>query len=269
VSWWNPVTWRRAHRRRELLSQPIAPSWRPWFARLPCWRTLSPGERERLAGIARVLVAERPFEGCGGLALTEEMVVTISGQAALLLLHLQHDYFASVPSILVYPRAFVDPTPRVDAGGIVHEGSANLGEAWRRGPVVLSWADVLAGLSHRDGRNLVLHEFAHKLDMLDGYADGCPPLKSKSAHRRWHDVMLRAYEELCHASEQGRASLLDAYGATNPAEFFAVATECFFGQPGATKQRHPQLYDVLAAYYRQDPAARDAPGSGDGADARR
>ena len=147
-------------------------------------------------------------------------------------------------------------SPLTDAAGVVHEGTVNLGEAWQRGPVVLAWDAARGGaLDPRDGHNLVLHEFAHKLDMLDGLADGTPPLGDRARFTAWVATMTREFEQLRAASADGRATVLDAYGATNPAEFFAVATECFFEKSRTLRDRHPALYEVLSDYYHQDPAA--------------
>ena len=143
-------------------------------------------------------------------------------------------------------------------GGLVMEGpSQRLGEAWYRGPVVLSWdAANPDGRHSSDGTNLVFHEFAHQLDMLDRSIDGTPPLGSREQYERWQEVMSAEFERLVDASERGEATLLDQYGATDPAEFFAVATECFFERPLPMRRRHPQMYEVMREYYRQDPAAR-------------
>lgn len=253
----DPFSWWRARRRRKLLATPVPASWQPILDGLPFFARLTPAEQATLRGTARVLIAEKSWEGCGGLALTDRIRVTIAAQAALLLLHLEHDYYRGLQSILVYPHAFVDPMPWVTESGVVTQGIANHGEAWRRGPVVLDWDEARAGVARPDdGRNLVLHEFAHKLDMLDGFADGCPPLHGRAAYRAWHEVMSREYQALCDADEHGRATLLDAYGTTNPAEFFAVATECFFEQGPALAARHPAMYALLRDYYGQDPAAR-------------
>ncbi len=144
--------------------------------------------------------------------------------------------------------------------GLIHVGgSGRLGEAWYRGPVILSWADARAGgQDPRDGQNVVLHEFAHQLDMLDGSADGIPPLPAGEPTRHWRTVMKAEYERLVRESERGRATLLDEYGATSEAEFFAVATECFFEKPLPLSREHPELYGVLSDFYRQDPAKRCA-----------
>jgi Mlc titration factor MtfA (ptsG expression regulator) len=247
------MSWLRNRWRRRLLATPFPDTWLAFLRKnVAVYRLLTEAERGRLCDALRVMVAERNWEGCGGLVLTDAIKVTVAGQAALLLLGLEHDYFSRVPSILIYPSGYRAPA---DRDGDVHEG--RLGEAWYRGPVVLAWDAVLAGTQDRDhGRNLVLHEFAHQLDFLDGYADGTPPLETNARRRRWHDVMTTEYERLIRESEHGHSMVLDEYGTRNPAEFFAVVTECFFGRAVLMKRRHPELYALLKDYYKQDPADR-------------
>jgi Mlc titration factor MtfA (ptsG expression regulator) len=253
------LSWLKNYRRRRLLATPFPAGWHAYVERnVALAESLSPSERARLRDNLRIFIAEKNWEGCGGLAITEEIQVTVAAHACLLLLGLEHDYFRRVLSVLVYPSAYRDPGEHRHDFGVVDEGSEGReGEAWYRGPVVLSWDSVLAdGRDPSQGRNLVLHEFAHQLDFLDGASDGTPPLGSRQQYRRWHEVMSLEYDRLVRASERGRATLLDHYGATNPSEFFAVATECFFTRPVATVHRHPQLYQVLREYYGQDPAKR-------------
>jgi hypothetical protein len=190
--------------------------------------------------------------------MTDEVKVTIAAQAALLILAMDHDYFSNVESILVYPFDYVAVETTVGSDRIVNVGpSFRAGEAWSTGPIVLSWPDALAGgRNESDGRNVVLHEFAHKLDYRNGSADGVPRLKTKLEYDRWSEVMSREFDELVRDSETGHATLLNKYGATNPAEFFAVTTECFFERGGQLKSSHPNLYEVFRGFYNQDPAGR-------------
>lgn len=245
-------------RRRKLASQPVSDSFERALASNVVYdRILDDEERQRLRSIASVLIAEKYWEGCGGQAVNEEVQVTIAAQAALLLLNLEHDYFPDVQSILVYPGAYVQQHRDMWAQGPTSDSSSNLGEAWFRGPVVLSWADAKQhGQQLGIGHNLVLHEFAHKLDMLSGYVDGTPPQRNKDDYQRWHTVMTSEFQRLCQASEQGRQTVLRHYGATNVGEFFAVCTEAFFTNPLAVQAHHEALYDVLHSYYGQDPAER-------------
>lgn len=238
----------------------MPPAWSRWLEALPFYGRLSTGERHRLRDIARVLIAEKSWEGCGGLEITDEIRVLVAAQAALLILAIDHDYYRDVRSILVYPSSYIASQPRTDHAGVVHEGGhANLGEAWQRGPVILAWDAAAQGARDpRDGHNLVLHEFAHKLDMLDGFADGTPPLRNRQAYASWKRIMTEEYQALIEASRRGERTVLDDYATTNPAEFFAVATESFFEKAVQLRERHPSLYALLRDYYGQDPAAQAA-----------
>ena len=227
------------------------PQERPDLDRLP------EADQRELQGHLQVFLAEKYFEGCAGLELTEEIKVTIAAQACLLLLHRETNYYPRLVTILVYPYAYVAKSVEPIGGGVVQEGeTARLGEAWKDGVVVLSWDDVRRGASNlHDGHNVVLHEFAHLLDQQDGSADGAPILEHRSQYVTWARVLSDEYEQLRRDTEQGRTDVLDEYGATNPAEFFAVATECFFEKPIPLRRKHPQLYEELKNYYRQDPAS--------------
>lgn len=247
--------WRRRRRQRALLASPMDSAWEPWLDAAPQAERLRGALRDRWRDKTRILVDQFHWEGCGGFELTDEHRVAIAGQAALLILERKED-LARIPAVLVYPEPFVNPLPRTDATGVVTSGLSAHGEAWQRGPVILDWKAVERGIRRgNDGRNVVIHEFAHKLDMLDGYANGAPPLRTGRLTRRWQATLGAAYEQLCRANAQGRATLLDTYGTVNPAEFFAVATECFFEQGRKLRRRHPELYEVLADYFGQDPAA--------------
>lgn len=247
---------KRHEARAELLAAPFPDAWLAVLQQLPFYGKLDERGQQRLRSDLRVLIAEKSWEGCGGLELTEAMQVTIAAQASLLLLNIEHEYYKDVDSILVYPSTYRG-MPQQDRLGIVSDGAAHLGEAWHRGPVVLAWDSAQGGaLDPNDGHNLVLHEFAHKLDLLDGLADGTPPLPDRARMREWVAVMTAEFDALQKAAANGRATLLDKYGATNPAEFFAVATECFFERSDKLRQRHARLYAVLQDYYQQDPAAR-------------
>jgi Mlc titration factor MtfA (ptsG expression regulator) len=223
------------------------------------YRRLSHAEQAKLRDDMRILIAEKNWEGCGGLVLDDEIKVTIAAQIAMLVLGFSGQYFHKVQSILVYPDAFVVPGAMITEGGVVLEGdSAREGEAWYRGPVILAWAEALAGgRGANAGHNLVFHEFAHQLDMLNGrHADGTPPLDSTEQERRWRTVINEHFRQLVHDCQSGRSTLLDSYGTTNRSEFFAVATETFFQRPRAMQRLHPDLYDIFRQFYRQDPAAR-------------
>ena len=250
-----------ARRRAKLRAQPLDPALRAFVDRnVPYVALLTDDEQRLLEGHINVFLAEKSFEGCGGLEITDEIRVTIAAQACLLLLHqAEPHYYPECDVILVYPEAYVAKAQRRD-GMIVMEGEeARLGESHQRGVVVLSWADVRRGAADvKDGHNVVIHEFAHQLDQEDGAADGAPPLSRRANYGPWARVLGKEYAALEAALERHRKSDIDAYGATNPAEFFAVVTETFFEKPQQLKARHPELYEQLAQYYKQDPAARRA-----------
>jgi Mlc titration factor MtfA (ptsG expression regulator) len=248
--------WLERRRRRRLLAAPFPADWLAHLRRnVAAYEILTGAEQARLRDDLRVFIAEKSWEGCGGLSVTDEVRVSIAAQACLLLLGVEHDYFAHVQTVLVYPTAYRSPDGEVGPDGVVREGIGRHGEAWRGGPVVLAWDEVRAGgQNHRDGRNVVLHEFAHQLDFLDGLIDGTPPLRDAEQYREWQRVMTAEFDRLRADVGRGRATVLDAYGATDPAEFFAVATECFFEKPRQLQERHPEVYGALRGYYCQDPA---------------
>jgi Mlc titration factor MtfA (ptsG expression regulator) len=249
----------RGHRRKALLAEPFPPGWIDILQEnVAHYAYLRDDEKSRLHDDLRIFISEKNWEGCGGQEITDEIKVTSAAQACLLLLNLKHDYFANVESILVYPTDYFAKDRSVGPGGIIDESPSNrLGEAWSIGPVVLSWLDVKSdGMNEMDGHNVTLHEFAHKLDLDDGAADGVPRLTNDEQYERWAEVMSAEYERLVKNSERGHATLLDEYGATNAGEFFAVATECFFEKARQMREKLPELYEVLKSYYKQDTAAR-------------
>jgi hypothetical protein len=248
----------KERRRKDVRARPFPENWRQILAKnVPFYLRLPREDRGQLEGDVQVFLEEKRFEGCGGLEITDEIRVTIAAQACILLLHRDTDDYPDLEIILVYPSTYVDKRPRVAEGGIVVEdGSARLGESWERGVVVLAWDSVLRGAADlRDGHNVVLHEFAHQLDQEDGAADGAPVLERRNMYGAWARVLGREYEALVRADATGKRAVLDHYGATNPAEFFAVITEAFFERPHALRARHPELYEQLQSFYRQDPAA--------------
>jgi Mlc titration factor MtfA (ptsG expression regulator) len=251
-----PMGWWKEHRRSRILDEPFAAAWWDILERnVPAVRKLDSAERATLERNVRIFVAEKHFEGCAGLALSDEMRVTIAGHACLLLLHLgEADVFPTVESVLVYPSAYRVPS-ETRPGGIVVDDVARAGEAWRQGTVVLAWDEVLRS-AHDPRHNLVLHEFAHALDQENGATDGAPRLPAPAMYGPWARVLGAEYERLTRTIHEGHATWIDPYGATNPAEFFAVVTEVFFGRPLELRGAHPELYAQLRGFYRQDPAAR-------------
>jgi Mlc titration factor MtfA (ptsG expression regulator) len=266
--------WLQARHRRQILEHLFPESWNSILEHnVAHWKLLDDVERVQLRSLVQVFVAEKQWEGCGGLELTDQIRVTIAGLACLLVLGLDHMLYSNVKTILVYPSTVVAPGPHSAlAPGITIQGPEIpiYGQSILRGPVVLVWDAVLCGATHPErGHNVVYHEFAHKLDMLDGCVDGTPPLADHGQYERWIKVCKREYDELRHRASKGKRTFLDAYGSTNPGEFFAVITEYFFDKPLQMKRHHPELYSVLHEFYRQDPAARELrhahrhPGSGD------
>ncbi len=247
--------WLKRRRRQRLTAAPFPESWSAILRRnVPAYLLLEAPQRQALEHSVQILVAEKNWEGCGGLTIDEEIKVTIAGQASRLLLGWGGDYFDHVFSVLVYPDTFVVPQRTVTEGGLVLEGESPVeGQAWYRGPVILAWVDVLAAGDPENG-NVVLHEFAHQLDMLSGRIDGNPVLTSTQQDQRWKQVTQAEFSRLVRDCQHGKPTLLDCYGATHPAEFFAVATESFFEHPLDLLAFHPALYEVLHDYYHQDPA---------------
>jgi Mlc titration factor MtfA (ptsG expression regulator) len=247
----------KQRRRRKLRAQPLAEEWRAIVSRnTPFFNRLPADDQKELLGHLQVFLAEKRFEGCGGLELTNEIQITIAAQACLLLLHRKTDYYPRLLTILVYPSSYVVDEEHHLEGHVWEEGKAGrLGETARQmGSMVLAWDAAKSGASDpSDGKNLVLHEFAHQLDFEDYVTDGVPALASRSEKLSWAEVMRTEFALLRATDAIGIPTLLDTYGATNPAEFFAVATEAFFERPRALRQRHPKLYGRLQEFFRQDP----------------
>lgn len=254
----------KGRRRKKLRETPLTAEQIAIVARdFPYWSRLAPDDQRELGGHMQVFLDEKSFEGCGGLELTDEMRVTIAAQACLLLLHRgspTSECYPGLDVVLVYPRAFRAPhggDEQRDGAVILEGGSGRLGESHSRGLVVVSWDDVRRGAADpNDGKNVVLHEFAHQLDQADGAADGAPELDRRSMYGPWASTLGEEFEALHAAAERHRKTVIDKYGATNPAEFFAVITEAFFEKPRQLQQKHPELYAQLVAYYKQDPIAR-------------
>jgi len=224
------------------------------------YRGMDAGQRARLERLVRRFLHEKTFVGCAGLEITDEMRVTIAGQACLLLLGTKGELvYPTLHSVLVYPGAFLVPRRQVDEAGVVSEERQDLlGESWGDGRVILSWDHVRRAGGEDPGHNVVLHEFAHQLDSESGSTNGAPYLGSAERYRSWSEVLSRDFAALRHDAWFGQQGVLDHYGATNPAEFFAVATEAFFEQPHRLAERHGALFEEFLKYYRIDPRAWSA-----------
>lgn len=246
----------RRLKRKELSEKPFPSEWENIVRKnVPLYNRLPDLLKEQLHGLVQVFLAEKEFEGCAGLQITDEIKVTIASQACMLLLNRKTSVFKKLHTILVYPETYIAKTMSSD-GVITLEGhSIRLGESWKRGPVVLAWDSVRGGTANiGDARNIVLHEFAHQLDQEDGSADGAPILQKRSRYVTWAKILSREYESLQNYERTGARTDIDKYGATNPAEFFAVVTESFFEKPKQLKRKHPELYSELSSYYNLDPA---------------
>jgi MtfA peptidase len=226
---------------------------------LPMYESLSVDERRRLQGHVLVFLSQKQFIGCRGLQVTEQMKVTVAAIAALLLLNERGKYFPRLRSILMYPDAYIAHERVAMAGGVVEERQvARLGESWTTDQVVLSWQQIQYDLIHwQDGQNVILHEFAHQLDQEDGKAEGVPVLQRDADYKTWAEIMTVEYQQLCDRTTKGQKTVLNPYGATNPAEFFAVATETFFEKPQQLMTHHGALYDQLQRYYQLNPLQWD------------
>lgn len=249
----------RSRRRRRIKAQPFPPAWLAIVTRtVPYVQCLSDADKAELYDHIKVFLAEKTFEGCGGLVMTDEIRVTIAAQACVLLLHRDSGYYPDLRTILVYPSSYVAPVKRPLGNGsamVIETAELRAGESWHRGSLVLSWRDVQAGSAQPcDGRNVVFHEFAHQLDSESGAVEGAPALEGRSAYAAWATVLGREFESLMQDLRTNRPTLLGAYAAKNPAEFFAVVTEVFFERPHELWERHPDLYQQFKQFYNQDPA---------------
>ncbi len=252
--------WWRARRRRQLLAKPIPETWERYLlSNCRHLAQLRPAEIARLRDDIRLLIAEKHWEGCNGLEVTDEMRVTIAAHAAMMGLGFPTAPFDRLMSILIYPNTFVANPRRRQPWGLEEDAAEpHLGEAWYQGPVILSWRQIRQQcVTQPDGRNLVIHEFAHLLDMANFDVDGVPDLPREVNARQWADVFHEEFRRLQRQIRLGRSTLLDEYAGTSPVEFFAVGSEAFFERPTALRAENPQVYDLLRQYYRQDPAARE------------
>ncbi len=228
--------------------------WAQTLSTLPFLAVLAVDEKKRLQTLVEQFLAEKEFSTAGGLELSDEICVAIAAQGCLPILELGLAAYRDWVGIVVYPDEFVVPRRLEDEDGVVHEYDDVLsGEAWEGGPLIISWHDAqMAGA----GYNVVIHEFAHKLDMLNGEADGMPALHSGMTAEEWDRIFLAAYDDFCRRVDNGEETVIDPYASDDPAEFFAVLSENFFELPAVVDREYPALYALLRAYYRQDPLSR-------------
>lgn len=245
-------TWRRDRQ----LKAPFPEPWQRYLeSNVPLYRKLPKPLKQALEQRVQLFLSEKEFYGCDGFEVDDAVRVTIAGHACVLILARPYSDFDEVSSILVYPDAYHVRDIESDGMVVSESNEIRAGEASSRGQVVLAWKECEeAAKNPHSSHNVMLHEFAHQLDYLDGTADGAPPLGGEQA-RHWQRSMTRAYEHLRHTLQHHQQPWLDPYGATEPAEFFAVLTEAFFQQPEHLKHEQPEVYKALKGYYRLDPTA--------------
>lgn len=246
--------WREA---RLLARRPLADAdWTAAVAAEPCLHGYTAEEHARLRRLATLIAATKDFVAADASHVASERIARIAALAAIPVLELDLDWYEGWHTVVLYPTTFRARHEVEDEAGVVHETVDDLGgEAWERGPVVLSWGDLEDG-ADRPGFNVVLHELAHKIDMCNGDANGHPPLHRGMPIEAWHGAFTSAYDDLVHRVETGAPTAIDDYAAESPAECFAVFTEAFFETPLAVREAYPRVYEQLAAFYRQDPAGR-------------
>lgn len=248
--------WRARRRRRRMGGEFAAHRRELLERRLPLYARMPAGLKPRLHGLINAFIAEKRFVGCAGQIIDDEVRLMIAAQACLLVLNREAGFFDELESILVYPSSFLVDEEYADTAGVVTSARHELlGRAWDAHQIILSWEDVIEdSTAEHPAQNVVLHEFAHQLDQAGGPADGAPNLRSRFRYARWSAVLQSAYETLQEQVEGGATPFMDEYGASDPAEFFAVATETFFIEPRRLKRAQPALHQELAAFYGMDPA---------------
>ena len=250
-------TWWRNRRRRKILASPMPDSWATILDQnVSQLSRLTEAQRTLLYQRVQIFFKEKYWEGCNGFEITEEVKLTIAGQACLLTLGFATDCFDRLQTVLVYPDTYMAREEMLNSIGVLTEGTSfRLGESWGQGPIVLSWESIReGGQIPDDGRNVVIHEFAHYYDAIDRQFNGTPLLSGPEEYRRWNEVMTREFQRLVSQVPQGQDTFSDPYGSTNPAEFFAVCSEHFFEQPRLMQEYSVDLYETLRMFYRQDPA---------------
>jgi Mlc titration factor MtfA (ptsG expression regulator) len=248
--------WIPRYRLKRALAAPFPEEWVPILeSNIGVYRNLPMPLRLQLRQSIKQFLHQKHFSAAGGLEITDEMRITVAAQACMLQLNRNSALYPRLKYIILYPSAFVVTRSEMDGSGVVSHGRKGmLGESWQNGKVILAWDNVLHGARNFvDGSNVVLHEFAHQLDSETGSTDGAPLLAGASSYRSWAGALSEEFGDLQKDARFGRRSLMDHYGATNPAEFFAVATETFFEKPRRMATYHEELFEVLKSYYRVDP----------------
>lgn len=256
--------WVPAYRLKRAIQRPFPRHFSTILKRnLPDYVRMPGHLQQQLQRLIKQFLHQKTFVGCDGVVITDEMRVTIAAKACMLLLNRKTQVYPALRTVLVYPSAFVAPRQEVGLGGVVTHASQHLaGESWSDGRVILAWDHVKDGaLDAAYGHDVALHEFAHQLDSESGSMNGAPLMRTAARYRSWSEVMSREFEHLQLAALYQAPSVLDYYGATSPAEFFAVATEAFFGKPAELASFHPELFDELKSYYRVDPREWKEPDS--------
>ncbi|MBL0712033.1 MAG: zinc-dependent peptidase [Colwellia sp.] len=246
----------REYQRNKIRNQPFKKEWCQILQqRMPYFRKMPADLQSQLKQHIQVFLAEKSFIGCNGIEITDDIRITVSAQACLLLLNRKTDYYPKLQTILVYPRAFIKEQQSMTSAGVLKvQKMALAGESWDFGKVVLSWQDTVDGAKiPDDGHNVVIHEFAHQLDQENGKANGAPILDKGQSYQCWSDVFSKQFQHLKKQAQTGEPSLFDYYGATEPAEFFAVVSEVFFEQAQQFFHKYPMLYQQLTKYYQVDP----------------
>jgi MtfA peptidase len=250
----------RNWQRRRVLAQAAIPEplWREALESLPFLAIYTDAELGRLRDLVVLFLSKKSIVPARGFEVTPLMRVVIAMQACVLILNLDPRYYDGWEGVIVYPDEFMSELEYQDEVGVVHRRHEPLaGEAMPHGPVVLSWQDVEASADWQTtGMNLAIHEFAHKLDMRSGEANGCPPLPAEMPPRSWQKAMKAAFDHFRARVEQGEDTAIDPYAADDPAEFFAVLSEVFFVDPTLLMHEYPKIYELFAWFYRQDPASR-------------
>ena len=256
IAWLAGQPFYRSYRRNQIRKRAFPDAWRDILRqRVPYFRRLPADLQLQLKRHIQVFIAEKIFVGCNGIVVTDEMRITIAAQACLLILNRPTDYYPSLRQILIYPGPFIVNKTETDHAGVIHQRRQVLaGESWSQGQVILSWEDTVEGAAAvDDGRNVVIHEFAHQLDIETGAANGAPALRDRNRYVHWSNVLGNEFATLQQRAQMQEHSLLSHYGATNPAEFFAVASEVFFEQPHLLHVESPSLYEQLRAFYCINP----------------